>query len=60
MPPHNFDGIIRLVSDLNLMKSIPIPVVSLTHISAVEIVLGIVVMAEIVGGIDEGASHACI
>lgn len=42
------------------MKSIPIPVVSLTHISAVEIVLGIVVMAEIVGGIDEGASHACI
>lgn len=60
MPPDNFDGIIRLVSDLNLMKSIPIPVVSLTHISAVEIVLGIVVMAEIVGGIDEGASHGCI
>lgn len=60
MPPDNFDGIIRLVSDLNLMKSIPIPVVSLTHISAIEIVLGIVVMAEIVGGIDEGASHGCI
>ena len=60
MPPDNFDGIIRLVSDLNLMKSIPVPVVSLTHISAIEIVLGIVVMAEIVGGIDEGASHGFI
>ncbi len=39
------------------MESITIPVVALSNIPAVEVVLGVVVVTEIVGWVDEGASH---
>lgn len=57
MPSNNFNNIIRLILNLNLMKSISIPIVSLIHISAVEVVLNIVVISEIVCWVDESISH---
>ena len=39
------------------METITIPVVALSDIPAVEVVLGVVVVAEVVGGGNEGAPH---
>ena len=40
------------------MEPITIPVVSLGDIATVEVVLSVVVVAEVVGGIYESASHS--
>lgn len=56
-PSNNFYNIIRFVSNFNLVESISIPVVTLVNISAVVIVLHIVVMTEVIGGINECTSH---
>jgi hypothetical protein len=57
VPSDNFNNIIGFISDFNLMESITIPVVALIDIAAVEIVLCVVVMTEVIGGIDESTPH---
>lgn len=57
MPSDNFNNIIRLISNLNLVETISIPVVSLSDIATIEIVLGIVVMTKVIGWIDKRTSH---
>lgn len=57
MPADNFNNLIGLISNFDLMESISIPVIALSDISAVEIVLNIVVMPKVIGGIDEGSPH---
>lgn len=57
VPSDDFNNVIRLVSDFDLMKTITIPVVSLSDVPAVEVVLGVVVVPKVVGRVDESASH---
>lgn len=57
VPSNNFNNIIGLISDFNLMKSITIPVVALIDIATIEIVLCIVVVTKVIGGIDESTPH---
>lgn len=57
VPSNNFNNIIRLVSNLNLVETISIPVVTLSDIAAIEIVLCIVVVTKIICRIDERISH---
>lgn len=57
VPSDNFNNIVRLISNLNLMETISIPVVSLSNISTIEIVLCVVVMTKVIGWIDERISH---
>lgn len=57
VPSDNFNNIIGFISDFNLMESITIPVVTLIDIAAVEIVLCVVVVTEVIGGIDESTPH---
>lgn len=59
LPADDLDNIIGFVPDLNLMETIAIPIVALVHVSTVEVVLGVVVVPEVVGRVDEvGADHA--
>jgi hypothetical protein len=60
VPADNFNDIISLVSDFNLMESISIPVVTLIDVPAVEVVLDIVVMTKVICGVYKAVSHACI
>lgn len=57
VPSDDFNNIVRLISNLNLVESISIPVVSLSDIATIEIVLCVVVMTKVVGWIDERTSH---
>lgn len=57
MPTNDFDGPISFVPDLDLVQSVAGPVIALTDKSRVKIVEGIVVMAEVIGGIDKGSVH---
>ena len=57
IPAYNLDGRVWFVSDLNLMESVVGPVVSLFDISGVEIVVNVVVITEVVGGVDMCGSH---
>lgn len=57
MPADKLNNFIRLIPNFYLMEPIAIPIVSLGNISAVEVVLDIIVMAKVVGRIDESSSH---
>lgn len=57
VPANNLDYLISLIPNFDLMEPIAIPVISLSDISAVEIVLDIVMMAKVIGGIDEASSE---
>jgi hypothetical protein len=42
------------------MKTVVIPVVALSYVAAVVVVLGVVLVAEVVGGVDEVVGHLCV
>jgi len=56
-PVNDLDIRIWVVSNLNLMKSIAIPVVALSDVSVVEIEVCVVVVSEVIGGIDIRSEH---
>lgn len=56
-PIKNLDIRICVISDLNLMKSIAIPVVALSDVAVVEIEVSVVVISEVVRGIDIRSGH---
>lgn len=58
VPSNNFNNIIRLVSNFNLVETITIPVVTLSYISTIEIVLCVVVVAKVIGRIEKSTSHS--
>ena len=49
---------VSIVFDLDLMETVAVPVVTLSDISVVEVVVNVVVMSEVVGGVDPGALHS--
>lgn len=55
VPAYNLHNVIRLVSNFNLMETISIPVVSLCNVPAIEVVLCVVVVAKVIGWVNEGA-----
>ena len=60
VPSHDFDNLIRFISDFNLMQAVAWPIVTLSNVSRVEVVLNVVVMTEIVGWVDKRSGHVLV
>ena len=57
VPSNNFDGGIRIVSDLDLVETKVSPVVALFDVSWIEVIVGVVVFTKIVGWVNVSRSH---
>ena len=57
VPTNNFEIAVSIISDLDLMESVVVPVVTLIDISVIEVVVDVVVMSEVVGGVYPGFRH---
>lgn len=55
-PPHDLNVGVRIIDDLELMKAIAAPIVALSDRPTVEIEVGVVMIAEVIGWVDV-ASH---
>ncbi len=60
VPSNNFDWWLWIVSDLNLMKSIISPVVTLFNISWIKVIMGIVVISKVICWVNIWWSHKLI
>lgn len=56
-PSNNFQIIVRFIPEFNLVKSVAAPVVALGDIAAVEVEVCVVMVTEVVGGIDIASTH---
>ncbi len=57
MPANNFEVGVGVVSDLEEVEAVVVPVVALGDIAVIEVVVHVVVVAEVVGGVDPAALH---
>ncbi len=60
VPSNNFDWWLWIISDLNLMKSIIGPVVTLFNISWIKVIMGIVVISKVICWVNIWWSHKLI
>jgi hypothetical protein len=57
MPPNDFNVRVSIISDLEKVKSIIVPVVTLSNIAIVEVIVDIVVIPKIIGRVDPTSRH---
>lgn len=57
MPPNDFDVVVGIVSDFELVEAIAVPVVALSDIPVVEVIVNVVVVSEVIGGIEPEFRH---
>ena len=57
MPANNLDHLLSLISYLDLVEPVAAPITSLTNKPRIEIIEGVIVMAEVIGREDKGSIH---
>ena len=57
MPPNNLDVGVGIISDLEEVKAVVVPVVALSNIAVIEVIVHVVVVTEVVGRVDPAALH---
>lgn len=60
VPADNLDDVISLIPNFDLVEPVAIPVVTLIDVPAVEVVLRVVVVPEVVGGVDKVGPHVVL
>ena len=57
IPANNLDHLLSLISYLDLVEPVTAPITSLTNKPRIEIIEGVIVMAEVIGREDKGSIH---
>ena len=57
VPADDFEVAVSVVSDLDHVEAVAVPVVALVDVAVVEVVVDVVVVAKVVGGVDPASRH---
>ena len=57
MPPNNLDVGVGIISDLEEVKAVVVPVVALSNIAVIEVVVYVVVMTKVIGRVYPRIQH---
>ena len=52
MPSNDFNVGVSIISDLEKVKPIIVPVVALSNIAIIEVIVDIIVVTEVIGGVN--------
>ena len=57
MPSNDFNVGVSIISDLEKVKPIIVPVVALSNITIIEVIVDIIVVTEVIGGVNPSSWH---